>query len=115
MPLRQRGTKLQAYSPEVLLSIPGGPRQRSIYPPPAQTLPRQYPTRPGRGRGYPVSQPGALRQNLGRGVPISKPLPMGGSYQATHIGYDLQGEPMFGEQPNKMQRLEDEYKVCHVG
>ena len=80
MPIRQKGTGFQAYSPEVLLPTPGGPRQRSIYPPPVQTLPRQYPTRPGRGRGYPVSQSGALRQYMGRGVPIFNPLTMGGSY-----------------------------------
>ena len=52
---------------------------------------------------------------MGRGVPVSNPLKTDGSYQEIHIGYDLQGEPTFEEEPNKLQRLEESHKVCHVG
>ena len=98
-----------------MIYILRGPIQRSVYPPPAQTLPRQFIPRPERGRGCTVSQSGALRQYINREFPVTYSLKTGGSSQAIHIGYDLQGEPTFEEESNKLQRLEESHKVCHVG
>ena len=44
--------------------------QRSISPPPAQTMPRQFSPRPEMVQEYPVSHSGALRKFMGRGVPV---------------------------------------------
>ena len=65
------------------------PIQRSLSPPPAQTMPRQFSPRPEMGQENPVSQSGALRKFMNCGVPVNSSFKTGGYYQSTYIGYDL--------------------------
>ena len=112
MPLRQKGTRLLNYSPDVVIPRPG---QRSIPSNPFQSVPRQPIPRTRPNRVYPTSLPGTSRPQMGRDLPVSAQLSNKNYYQTTHVVYDLQGIPTYQDRPIKMQRLADDYQVSHVG
>ena len=115
MPTRQRGTAYQRFSPAVSVPSMEGQGQRSLYSPPTRPLPRQYVQRSGFGRGFPVSQSVPIRTPMGRGITMGNSFRPAVTYQSTHVGFDLQGDPVFEERPVKIQRVDDSYQVHHVG
>ena len=88
---------------------------RSVYVPPTWSQPRQYVPRSGFGRGLPVSQSAPNRTTMGRGITRGNLFRPTTTYQSTHIGFDLQGEPMFEDLPVKIQKIEESYQVHDVG
>ena len=108
MPVRQRN-KFQSFSP-IAYAPTSAQVPRSGYVPPTQTRP--YAPRFGPSRDFQVPQSGF--PTMGRGFPIPS-RSRAQEYQTTHVGYDIQGDPVFEEQPVKMRRLEEVYQVQHVG